>query len=104
MSGAILETFVFGEILKSWWSRGKEPSCFYVRDKEGKEVDFVLLHDQALYPIEVKKSANPQAAWAHHFRILDRLKPQRKDGAVVCLYRDLLPLDRQVTAVPIRYL
>jgi predicted AAA+ superfamily ATPase len=47
MSGAILETYVFAEMLKSWWHRGKTPQVFYYRDKEGKEIDFVFVQDQA---------------------------------------------------------
>ena len=38
MSGAILETFVVTEILKSWWHRLEEPAAYYCRDKDGREV------------------------------------------------------------------
>ena len=67
MSGAILETYVFSEVLKSWWHRGKSPQVYYYRDKDGKEIDLLFLQDEAFYPLEVKKSASPQREWAEAF-------------------------------------
>ncbi len=45
MSGAILETYIFAEILKSWWNRGRQPPVYYYRDKDGKEIDLLLVGD-----------------------------------------------------------
>jgi predicted AAA+ superfamily ATPase len=103
MSGAILETHVFGEILKSWWNRGQEPRIYYYRDRDGREVDFVLVKDRTLYPIEVKKSTQPTVAVARMFQSLDRLSVPRGHGAVICLTQQLMPLDKQATAVPVGF-
>ena len=104
MSGAMLETHVFVEILKSWWNRGQEPRIYYYRDRDGREIDFVLVADGTLHPIEVKKTTQPGASIARTFQSLDRLSMTRGQGAVVCLAQEMLPLDRKTAAVPVGFL
>lgn len=101
MAGSILETCVFAELLKSWWHRGKEPRIYYYRDKQGKEIDFLLVQDRKVYPIEVKKSASPAADALH---VLEAARPAGMaigDGVVICLCRDVLPLTKSARAVPV---
>lgn len=101
MSGAILETFVFTEILKSWWHRGQVPQLYYYRDKDGREIDFLFLQDQFFYPVEVKKSVSPKREWAQGFKALDRLGQQRGEGGIVCLCRQEIPLGNNVSTIPV---
>jgi hypothetical protein len=101
MSGAILETYVFAELLKSWWHRGLEPRIYYYRDKDGGEIDFVLVQDQRAYPIEVKKTAAPGADSVRNFAALRRTGLQVDAGAVLCLCRERLPIRGDIQAVPI---
>ena len=101
MSGAILETYVVAEVLKSLWNRGKQPPVYYYRDKDGKEIYLLLVQDQAIYPVEIKKSASPRREWTQPFSALDRLKPDRSEGGVVCLCHERLPLTDKVTAIPV---
>ena len=42
-SGAFFETFVVGEILKSYYNNGKEPNIYYYRDIDKKEIDLIML-------------------------------------------------------------
>ncbi len=101
MSGAILETYVLGELLKSWWNRGREPQLYYFRDKDGLEVDFLFARDQRIYPVEVKKTASPGSDDLRGFRALGKTGVEVGPGAVLCLCRDRVPLSREVQAVPI---
>jgi len=101
MSGAILETYVFSELLKSWWNRGKQPQLFYYRDKEGREIDFLIMQDRKIHPVEVKKAVNPRPDSAASFATLERFGTSLGPGAVVCLCREQLPIRRGVTAVPL---
>ena len=55
MSGAILETYVFAEILKSYWHNGLAPNLYYYRDLDQKEVDLIIEEGDTLYPVEFKK-------------------------------------------------
>jgi len=59
MSGAILETFVFTEILKSYWNSGLCPALYYYRDTAQQEIDLVIEQDNILYPVEIKKPRVP---------------------------------------------
>jgi predicted AAA+ superfamily ATPase len=101
MSGVILETHVFSEVLKSWLHAGQKPWLYYYKDKDGREIDFLFEKDRTLYPIEVKKSASPRRDWACNFNSLERLGLRRGEGAVVCLCKELLPIDASVTAIPV---
>jgi predicted AAA+ superfamily ATPase len=101
MSGAILETHVFSEVLKSWWNRGKQPQLFYYRDKEGREIDLLIMQDREIHPVEVKKTGSPRPDSAAGFSALERFGPSIGPGAVICLCRDILPIRRGVTAVPL---
>lgn len=104
MNGPILETYALGEILKSWWFRGREPRLYYYRDRDGREIDFVLAQDSRLYPIEVKRSATPRRDWTRAFAALDRFPDERGEGAVLCLCKEALPLSRSCLAVPVGFL
>jgi len=101
MSGAILETYALCELLKSWWHRGKKPSLYYYRDKDDREIDFLLIQNQITYPLEIRKSASPKREWVGHFPALARLKRQVGEGGVLCLCRQVVPLGENANAIPI---
>lgn len=112
MSGAFFETYVFSEIYKSYLNAGKEPPLFYYRDKDQKEIDLLLCQNGALSPIEIKKSASPGKAAVKNFHVLDpvqepkqfgglgELKVTIDTGNVICMAKDLLPLDEKNWCVP----
>jgi uncharacterized protein len=104
MSGAMLETYVFAEVLKSWWNRGKQPQLYYYRDKEYREIDLLIVQDRTVHPVEVKKSGSPRTDWVAHFDVVSRIGLRAGDGAVICLCRETLPIRRGVTAIPIGFL
>jgi predicted AAA+ superfamily ATPase len=104
MSGAIFETYVFTEILKSYWHRGLEPAIYYYHDKDKKEIDFIIERNQKLYPIEVKKSTTPKKDWVSHFSALQKLKRKISSGAVICMTEKVLPIDGKNDAVPVTIL
>ncbi len=56
MSGAFLKTYLFTEILKSYWHHGKEAHFYYYRDFDQNEVDLVIKTGEELYPVEFKKT------------------------------------------------
>jgi len=101
MAGAMFETFVHGELLRSYWHRLREPRLYYYRDKDGTEVDFLFEKDGTLYPVEVKLAATPRREWSKAFSALRKFSEKTGAGAVVCLCRERLPLTEDVSAVPI---
>ena len=64
MGGAILETAVLSEIVRTLTHRGMDPQVFFWRTVAGTEVDFVVDVGGRLVPIEVKLSATPRPAMA----------------------------------------
>ncbi len=99
MSGSILETYIFTEILKSWWHRGKSPDIYYYRDKDLVEIDFVIVQNQKFYPLEVKKSASPKKEWAKNLKKLSGLG-DIDAGGIICLSKNLLPLGNDFYTIP----
>ncbi len=99
MAGAILETYIFTEILKNWWHQARTPEIFYYRDKDKVEIDFVLTQNQKFYPLEVKKSASPKKHWVNSFKKLNRLG-NISSGGIICLGNDLLPLGENYYSIP----
>lgn len=104
MSGAILETYMLVEILKSYWHNGKTPHFYFYRDRDQKEIDLLIEQDGCLYPVEFKKSASPSMNAARNFLSLEKLGYMIGPGAVVCLKVKDAPLSRTVTAIPVGYL
>lgn len=100
MSGAILETWILAEILKSWWHNGRRAPFYYYRDTDQKEIDLLIVRDGAVYPLEFKKTASPDKNTLRHFAVLERLNLPIGLGAVVCLVRQALPLTERVWSVP----
>jgi predicted AAA+ superfamily ATPase len=104
MSGAILETFLFSEILKSYFHHGKTPRFYYYRDVDQREIDLVIEMGDALYPVEFKKTANPSQTASKQFHLLEKLGKKVGHGAVICFVEKPVPLSREVTAIPVGYL
>ena len=113
MSGAFFETWVVGEIYKSYLNAGKRPPLFFYRDSNKKEIDLIISRDGAVHPIEIKKGSAPANA-TKHFSVLApiekepepdefgaaHLKTAIGSGAVVCLSSDLLPINRNNWYIP----
>lgn len=104
MSGAILETWLVGEILKSYWHNGKEANLFYYRDTDQKEIDLLIEAGDLLYPVEFKKTASPSQNVSRQMSVIGRLGRRIGPGAVVCFVERDIPLSQDVTAIPIGYL
>lgn len=104
MSGNILETYIFTEILKSYWHNGKEAYFNFYRDKDDREVDLIIDQNNTLYPIEMKKTANPSANVRLNFKFLSGLQQHVGHGMVLCLINKDIPLSREIDAVPVSYL
>lgn len=120
MAGAMFETFVINEILKSYSNEGLEYdfNVFYYNGKDKKkkkengeeievdgEIDLILQEDGILYPIEIKMSATPKADMASEFDVLDGIPDKKRGmGAIICLYDKKLFLRENLIALPLEYI
>jgi len=99
MSGAIFETYVVSEILKSFWFCGKRAPLFFYRDKDKKEIDLLLEINGKLIPIEIKKKTTPDKNDIKNFDIINY-----DQGFVVCLSPEYSFVSKKVRSIPVGYL
>lgn len=104
LSGAILETWVVVEILKSYWHNGRHAPLYFYRDRDQKEIDLLIEQDGVLHPIEIKKSANPSPRAISSFSTLQKSGTPMGRGALICLADQMLPLTKDVDIVPVNAL
>lgn len=102
-SGPILETYAVSEIIKSFKNNGylDIPVSFY-RDKDMKEIDLIVNDNGVLYPIEIKKTMNPNASMAKNFKILHKaLGFQVFNEMILCLVNKKIMLKDHLIAYPV---
>jgi hypothetical protein len=104
MSGAFFETFVISEIIKSYRNNGIDIDMrfSYYRDKDQREIDLIIEENGKLYPIEIKKTANPSANDISAFRLLDN-EPNKKLGGGALIYSgdEVRLLKDNIRAIPV---
>lgn len=101
MSGAFLETWVVTELIKTWYNQGRRPPLYFYRDKDQQEIDLLVLEDQVVFPFEIKKSAAPGRDAVRQFRALAADGMQVGTGGVLCLCREMIPIDAKNWLVPV---
>jgi predicted AAA+ superfamily ATPase len=101
MSGAIMETWVVTELLKSYLHNGLVPPFYYFRDKDKREIDLLIIHDNIIHPLECKKSASPGKHDIRNFATLENLGIAVGSGGVICLSQMSLPLTRTAWSIPV---
>lgn len=106
MAGAFFETFVIAEILKSYYNTGVlDPALYYYRDKDAKEIDILIEQNGMLYPVEVKKTANPDKAQIESFSVLQKIKGMSAGtGGIICMYDKSTHIDDKNVTIPVTWL
>lgn len=104
MSGAMLETWVVSEIIKSYLHHGRVPRVYFYRDKDKREVDLLIEESGTLYPVEIKKTASVLNAGFKGFEMLESLKTPIGHGGILCFVNALTPVTDNVDAIPVGYL
>ena len=90
INGAILENYVVSEIKKSYQNSATIEGLYYYRDKDKKEIDLIIEHNQMLYPVEIKKSANPTIDMVKNFSVLKSCNQKISSGCIICIKDSLL--------------
>ena len=102
MWGHMFESFVFAEILKSYYNDGiVKPPLFYYRDNDKNEIDLLLERGDTLHPVEIKTSSDPSKSMVSAFRCIEKI-PDKKvgTGALICMINKRLPLTDNVWTIP----
>lgn len=101
MAGAILETAVLSEVVKTLLHRGEEPGVYFWRTSAGTEVDILVESRGKLVPVEVKLSETPNVNMAKGIQAFrEDLGGKATAGYVVHPGRMHLPLAPSVEAMP----
>lgn len=101
MGGALFETLVLMEIVKTVIHRGEDPQVYFWRTSDGHEVDFVIETGGKLIPVEAKLSATPRPPMADAIlKLRAQLGGKVGAGYVVHPGDVKLPLAQEVTALP----
>ena len=105
-NGAILETYVITEIIKSFANHGLDSRkyLYYYRDNNGKEIDLLIIYNNKVYPLEIKKSYNPGKQAIKNFDIVQKFGIKVENGGVICMTKELFPLDKKNNLIPIELL
>lgn len=105
-NGAIFETYVITEIIKSFANRGLDARkyLYYFRDNNGKEIDLLINYNNKIYPLEIKKSYNPGKQAIKNFDVVQKFGLNVGNGGVICMAKDLFPLDKNNNLIPIELL
>ncbi len=101
MGGAIMETAVLAEIIRTFTHRGVDPQVYFWRTMAGTEVDFIIETATGLVPLEVKLSATPRPSMASAIKTFQRdMGSTAVPGYVVHPGDIRLHLSAGVTALP----
>ena len=89
MSAEFFETWVIGEVYKSFANSAQNAPLYYYRNFNGKEVELLILHNGVLYPCVISKSAQVQKMYKR-FNIVNPAFAacgyvQLGGGSVICL-------------------
>jgi len=104
MSGPILETYVVSEIVKTFKNKGiNDVPIYFYRDKDMKEIDLIVVDQDKLYPIEVKKTMSPTKSMTKNFAVLKKaLGFSVENEIILCLVDKKTYIDYSTIAYPIR--
>lgn len=101
MAGAFFESFVVGELIKSYEHNGLRPYLSWYRDVRQQEIDLIIEEGGTLYPIEIKVTAGPNAKMVRNFELLGE---KRGRGTLICLRDRDVALGRDIDAIPVSYI
>ena len=112
LSGQFFETYAFGELYKSFVNSGVRVPLYFFRNNDKKEIDLLLEKDGVIYPVEVKKTAEPSKKDERNFGVLDPLEADVPDelasfkrevglGCILCMAQDTYPISSRSWAFPI---
>ena len=101
MNGAILETWVYGQLYRSFSNEGLLPNISYYRTGNGAEIDFILEQNGCIYPIEVKRSSSPKLSDLRAANNIPTGKNELKPGIVLCTAPELIHLGKGNYGFPI---
>ena len=101
LSGHFFESYVISELIKSYDNKGVRLEISHFRNKETEEIDLIMFKNNTLYPLEIKKTANPRKDMMKNFKYLEKTNMKIGQGGIICLYDKLMKLDENNYIIPV---
>ena len=101
LSGHFFESYVISEIIKSYDNKGIRLEISHFRNKETEEIDLIMFKNNTLYPLEIKKTANPRKDMMKNFKYLEKTNMKIGQGGIICLYDKLMKIDENNYIIPV---
>ena len=77
------------------------PLYFY-RDSHKNEIDLLIEDAGVVYPLEIKKYAEPRREDIRLFRVLDDMPQYRRgEGGLICMYDSVASLSNTDRVIPV---
>lgn len=102
--GAVFETFIFSEFLKSAKYSITPTKLFFYRTTDKKEIDFIIERNQKIIAVEVKLSQTVSLSDFKHIIDLKKASKNFKSGFVIYCGEDILSFGEDLFAVPVKLL
>lgn len=103
--GDILETFVYGELIKAKTYANKNAEIYYYRTSDKKEIDFILEFANKVIAIEIKSSKSVHKSdFKHIYHLADELANKFDKGIVFYDGESVLKIDEKMYAIPLAFL
>ena len=100
-SGNYLETYIVSEIIKSYDNNSIPLDITHFRNKEIEEIDLIITKNSKVYPLKIKKTANPNRTMLKTFKYLEKANVKLGTGGLISLYEELIPLGDKNYYMPI---
>ena len=67
-----------------------------------REIDLLFIQNGNVYPMEIKKSANPGNEAIKNFKILEKVDLNIGEGGVICMVDHIIPISERNNLIPIQ--
>lgn len=76
------------------------PDLYHYRDIDKKEIDLLVIRDNKIYPIEIKKIKSPDRP-DRNFGVLNKFNMDVRPGIVICMSDELIPYNKDCYLCPV---
>ena len=92
-SGRYFENYVVMELVRNYAYGKTKANITYYRDSNAKEIDLLIEEGGVIYPLEIKRSANPDRREVKKYDVLDKASLKRGCRGIVCMCEEPIPID-----------
>jgi predicted AAA+ superfamily ATPase len=101
LGGPMAETFIVNEIMKSYSNNAEDAGFYYYRDKNGNEIDLVMVREGKMTLIECKAGMTYDSADVKAFSRLEHSNYGVGPSCLICMTEKAYPLKDGVYALPV---